>query len=994
MVRIYKDPNQQGSYVNKTKAFLEKAQAGTQVDQKQMINTYMQSIYQKLKNQEEIDDIFGELVASGMSEAIAEKLLTTVVDQMVAAGELNSHNSVTENQAEEEAAQLEKEKAEKESADQQQQESEQDEEEEPDQATDYFNSYGSEDDGAQSDEYQDGGSTEDSEDQPDYSYLEQPDTIVPGLNNYYESAVPLSFYEEPEYKRGGSKKSFVNNVLKKLKEGGEGQDESIGQGNKFDTMDDEVSKRKTNFMNLIKEQANKAKIEDLYDKMMKSNKPELMKIAQTFSDDNPAPEDDTMDQGFQSGGYVGEKQPEMFMYGGTDLPFYEADFLPEAKRGIISGKAYNTRTKEEYKDSFEGLNPYAKTVHKRGLFGRPKQWTEYYSKSTGKPIVPTDKDKNLKHGVEKELWDDLSGKAKREIRRGDRQLGREARRGAKSLAEDAKFNKGVHAEYKYENPEDLARDQKRSDDAWDKDKSFVSDIDHEGAPYKHVITKKRDLGNGEYRWDPVNIPSDPSYDNLYSDLDNAELPTVVDDFDYTSMFTPMDFEDSRVMNERDQADKELIINSGSTKDFLKFHGAKMQDLLNIEKEYRTDETEEPMLPQTFQFKPGKSKAQEFENLQEDLENEEQSDFKNQKYGFRYGGLPKAQTGLPPEKKESDATTTTNQFGNIMSKNNGLDGNISMNPNNKQGMPDQLSKQFLGDDKKEEQPEDDIIAVDKQRAPSNFDGEDAVNKFNVGATAVTGFLNNLDAAKQEKEMYENNFTSDNMYAASNSKDRGDYVDYGQQVGQFRYDQMGSDTSGRFAYGQEGGYMQKGGNTKKEILKEFTDTPEFKRGLELMMQRENTDNVDPFLNAMEEADYSEEDKTKYREAIGAMNDSEWLKIVPQKSAYTKTNRHRELQDLMNKAYGSERYNTPYAVGSGGPRRNDPSYYPMDERRPTPFEDGRIDSRTLEAIQPGPNEYEGMQTGGYMKEGGYAEGDEVFMTDEELEEFLANGGDVEYL
>ena len=32
--------------------------------------------------------------------------------------------------------------------------------------------------------------------------------------------------------------------------------------------------------------------------------------------------------------------------------------------------------------------------------------------------------------------------------------------------------------------------------------------------------------------------------------------------------------------------------------------------------------------------------------------------------------------------------------------------------------------------------------------------------------------------------------------------------------------------------------------------------------------------------------------------------------------------------------------------------------------------------------------------MQEGGYAEGDEVFMTDEELEEFLANGGDVEYL
>lgn len=830
MVRIYKDPNQQGSYVNKTKAFLEKAQAGTQVDQKQMINTYMQSIYQKLKNQEEIDDIFGELVASGMSEAIAEKLLTTVVDQMVAAGELNSDNSVTENQAEEEAAQLEKEKAEKESADQQQQESEQDEEEESDQATDYFNSYGSEDDGAQSDEYQDGGSTEDSEDQPDYSYLEQPDTIVPGLNNYYESAVPLSFYEEPEYKRGGSKKSFVNNVLKKLKEGGEGQDESIGQGNKFDTVDDEVSKRKTNFMNLIKEQANKAKIEDLYDKMMKSNKPELMKIAQTFSDDNPAPEDDTMDQGFQSGGYVGEKQPEMFMYGGTDLPFYEADFLPEAKRGIISGKAYNTRTKEEYKDSFEGLDPYAKTVHKRGLFGRPKQWTEYYSKSTGKPIVPTDKDKNLKHGVEKELWDDLSGKAKREIRRGDRQLGREARRGAKSLAEDAAFNKGVHAEYRYDSEEDLARDQKRSDDAWDKDKSFVSDIDKsDNFPYKGNVYLTRDE-KGK-RFDSPFIVAGPDPGFTEEDYDSKNMidyeqkqldeEAAKEALEEKKLLDQTAKEDALAKEEMDlDAEKESMLSFEEKENDAR---TKLQSFYDHEDkdEEETLSKDKLRLANQFNnlkhFRPDNSKNMELIRDNYDKANpvEPQLRMKVQDrmdngFGFRYGGLPKAQTGLP-EKKESDATTTTNQFGNIMSKNNGLDNEKSINPNNPplKGMPDQLNKQFLGEPKKEEGLGDnDIIGIDKQRAPSNFDGADGVNAFNVGATAVTGFMNNLDTAKQEKEMYENNFTSDNMYAASNSKDRGDYVDYGQQLGQFRYDQMGSDTSGRFAYGQEGGYMQEG------------------------------------------------------------------------------------------------------------------------------------------------------------------------------------------
>ncbi len=941
MVRIYKDPNQQGSYVNKTKAFLEKAQAGTQVDQKQMINTYMQSIYQKLKNEEEIDDVFGELVASGMSEAIAEKLLTIVVDQMVAAGELNPDNSVSEKQAEEETAQLEKEKAEKESAEQQ--ESEQ--EEEPDQATDYFNSYGSEDDGAQSDEYQDGGSTEDSQDQPDYSYLEQPDTVVPGLNNYYESAVPLSFYEEPEYKRGGSKKSFVNNVLKKLLEGGEGQDESIGQGNKFDTMDDEVSKRKNNFMNLIKEQANKAKIEDLYNKMIKSNKPELMKIAQTFSDDSPAPEDDTMEQGFQSGGYVGEEQPEMFMYGGTDLPFYEADFLPEARRGIISGKAYNAKTKEEYKDSFEGLNPYAKTVHKRGLFGRPKQWTEYYSKSTGKPIVPTDKDKNLKHGVEKELWDDLSGKAKREIRRGDRQLGREARRGAKSLAEDAKFNKGVHAEYRYDSEEDLARDQKRSDDAWDKDKSFVSDIDKsDNFPYKGNVYLTRDEKGKRFDSPFIVAGPDPGFteedydsknmiDYEQQQIDEAAAKEASEE---KTLLDQIAKEDALAKEEMDlDAERESMIPFEEKENDARTKLQTFYDDEDVEDEEETLSKGKLRLANQFNnlkhFRPDNSKNMELikakydkglfeepdrEITADEVQSRMQVEDRMDNGFFRYGGLPKAQIG-PPEKKESDPTVTTTQLGNIMSKNNGLGDNMSMNPNNLKGMPDQLTTQFLGDPKKEEQPKnDDIIAIDKQRAPSNFTGEDGVNAFNVGATAVTGFMNNLDTAKQEKEMYENNFTSDNMYAASNSKDRGDYVDYGQQLGQFRYDQMGSDTSGRFAYGQEGGYMQDGGQNST-----YENSQEHLERLNNYKKKENDGRTI-------EHRFTNPPTYIVRDTNG--------KVI-----HTTTNEEVAKRYLKN---GSSAKSYNY--------------------------------------------------GGYMQEGGYAEDDEVEMTEEELEEFLANGGEVEYI
>jgi len=881
-VRIYKSPDGEGKYINKTKQFLEKAQDGMQVSggqddvQEQLENV---KLYIKGLKSEDIDDqdIYKVLVSKGIRKDIASYLLEEI-------------NSEIE---EEEAAAEQKENGATEEGEKQEQEMSQEEapaEEEPDQGMEYYNSYANEED--------------------DYN---------PNM----------------EYQYGGktSKRNFTKNVLSLLKKQEGGAEKEPGKGERFDTINGDVSK-KSEFVSKIKEIADKAAVDELYKKMMGSNNPELIEGAQKIAEQRNKPSMGTFQEA-QSGGLVGgDKQPEMFMYGGTELPFYEADFLPEARYGYSVGNLrkaqngdngklteeelkqakelgindpgfspsgtrrridesrrnkwideqmqsrsnsteknnktsndkrtyigtpYNARTREAYTDSFEGLNPYAKTVHKRGLFGRPKQWTEYYSKGSGpgKPLTPGQEikaayekqmaeNKSLKHGVEKDVWDDLSGKAKREIRRGERQLGREARRGYKSMIEDAEFNKGVHAQYKYNSEEDLERDLKRADKAWDKDESFVSDIDHEGVPYKDIITKKRNLGNGEYRWDPVNI-FDKVYGPAYSDLDNAKLPTVVDEFKYKDLITPIDFENASVMNERDQADSELIKNSGSMKDFLKFHGNKMQNILDTEEEYGADELEEPMLPQTYQFKPGKSRN----TLEEDFirkaqEAEEADQFKNnmlgRKLGFRYGGLPKAQTG-PPVKKPSDPSTNTTDLSGMLkpaSNPNSFMGatqsfpgapsapvnpdagkvkTVEMDPNQTKGQT--ITSEDFGDPKN-----DDIIAVDKQRAPSNFDGEDAVNKFNVAANAVTGFMNNLDTAKQQKEMYEKNFTSDNMYAATNTRDRGDYVDYGQQLGQFRYDQMGSDTSGRFAYGQMGGYMQDGGFTEgdevdmtEEELEEF-------------------------------------------------------------------------------------------------------------------------------------------------------------------------------
>ena len=882
-VRIYKSHDGEGKYINKTRQFLEKAQMGMQTQNESAdVEQQLQSVkyYIKGLKNESVDDnqILKVLVSKGLRKDIATALILQVSEELEEEERKLEEEANAENQPNAEETEMG-------------QEEEADVEEQPEEEEDESAGYNE-------------------------AIAEDDDYMNPNM----------------EYGYGGrvGKKKFTNNVLKLLKKQEGGEEKALGQGYRFDNMNNDASTKKSSFLEKIKETSNKAAVDELYEKMMQSNNPELIESANKMAEERNKPAEGTFEEA-QSGGFIGgDNQPEMFMYGGTELPFYEADFLPEARYGYSVGNLrkaqkgdngklteeelrqakelgindpgfspdgtrqrindarrnkwideqmqsknnavekdnksskekrtyigvpYNAKTREAYTDSFEGLNPYAKTVHKRGLFGRPKQWTEYYTKGKGpaKALTPgqeiqaayekqlADKSQNLKHGVEKEVWDDLSGKAKRAIRRGERQLGREARRGEDSLAEDAAFNKGVHARYKYDTEEDLARDLKRSDDAWDKDESFVSDIDNSiKSPYKGFVYNTHDPRGNRYE-EPrlVAMPELLPYGLKEADFsmperpldDNApieELNDIAKDlrekkkaYDINKLNNDFYSTDPRLLELQNSEDSELDANL--------YKLEQLENLKRMENSYKTNSLD--LSPSDlYRFIPCKSRATKEEESMNKIfdqrEAAEEDDLKNQKYGFRYGGLPKAQTG-PPVKKPSDPSTNTGDLSGMLKPAQnpnsllgtsqsfpGMPSNTPVNPDAGKVKtvtmdPNQTKGQTITSEDFGDPSNDDIIAVDKQKAPSNFDGEDAVNKFNAGATAVTGFLNNLDTAKQQKEMYDNNFTSDNMYAATNTKDRGDYVDYGQQLGQFRYDQMGSDTSGRFAYGQTGGYMKEGG-----------------------------------------------------------------------------------------------------------------------------------------------------------------------------------------
>jgi hypothetical protein len=206
---------------------------------------------------------------------------------------------------------------------------------------------------------------------------------------------------------------------------------------------------------------------------------------------------------------------------------------------------------------------------------------------------------------------------------------------------------------------------------------------------------------------------------------------------------------------------------------------------------------------------------------------------DQKLGYRYGGLLDKYQTKGIVKTASDPSTTTtelsgalkpvqnsNTFASALQPFTGAPSapvvpgannvkTVEMDPNQTKGQT--ITSQNFGDPSKNQNADDDIIAIDKQREPLIKDGVNFNNTVNAAADFTTGILNDVQNNAIQEDMNLNNYTSDNLYNPSTNKDKGDYVAYGQQTGLFRPDETGQETSGRFSV-QKGGYMQDGGFTE--------------------------------------------------------------------------------------------------------------------------------------------------------------------------------------
>lgn len=316
-VRIYKAGGNTGAYINKTATFLRKAMMGGVSDPNAYNNDIIKTAYSALKNKSSLKDVYDALLGQQMPEDQVKQILSQVYQLMIHNGEITPEDAQYELESldEEEQAptaqpqefvtEQPQEKVAQEDPNavkmDQYREQSMDIAQQPQEEEDYDTSYLG---------YEYGGESDDSDypeqvmnqydnqreeiEMPEYTgdleqlMLDTPgmqNITFPGIEDYMYNYQPISDndnidylktiadIEDSEYRFGGSKKSYVKNVMSLLKKA-EGGDEtiSISQATPMDNLEGNVKDKKSNFINSIKNTATEAKISEMYDQQ---TKPEL-----------------------------------------------------------------------------------------------------------------------------------------------------------------------------------------------------------------------------------------------------------------------------------------------------------------------------------------------------------------------------------------------------------------------------------------------------------------------------------------------------------------------------------------------------------------------------------------------------------------------------------------------------------------------------------------------------------------------------------------------
>ena len=85
-VKIYKSPDNKGVYINKTKKFLSKFQMGGGITERAIRDTYARNVFAQLRANMKPEEVYANLLTSGMEKKMAGALMSEVISKMIEAG--------------------------------------------------------------------------------------------------------------------------------------------------------------------------------------------------------------------------------------------------------------------------------------------------------------------------------------------------------------------------------------------------------------------------------------------------------------------------------------------------------------------------------------------------------------------------------------------------------------------------------------------------------------------------------------------------------------------------------------------------------------------------------------------------------------------------------------------------------------------------------------------------------------------------------------------
>ena len=212
-----------------------------------------------------------------------------------------------------------------------------------------------------------------------------------------------------------------------------------------------------------------------------------------------------------------------------------------------------------------------------------------------------------------------------------------------------------------------------------------------------------------------------------------------------------------------------------------------------------------------------------------------SEYENEEEEYSKGGIlrkallgdqtPVSFTGNPIFEGQSEVDWTTNTAGNT----NLQPSNFWSNQQSFNAAPPSAPKQMQEQNAELAKYTVDPNQIEEYQAPKKFQGligvnrkrkdmisidpEAGVNTFNAGVRGALGMIDNRRNQKQEAEMYAKNFDPTQIYGQKSRIDKGDYD---MNTGLYRVNQMGADRLGRSK--KYGGYMQEGGSSEEMFYPE--------------------------------------------------------------------------------------------------------------------------------------------------------------------------------